>query len=143
MVESLLKSKETAPKYSSKKEYFFDETTKERKERTNKFINDLKSLVKLPDNFLKANKNTKTKIAERGLIQIEEVLGNLKEDEGKELKKEEKVCFCCFKKENNEMLHLYLYYLLIAKRDKFENLLELNEKKETKLKFISNKRNFF
>lgn len=41
------------------------------------------------------------------------------------------------------MLHLYLYYLLIAKRDKFENLLELNEKKETKLKFISNKRNFF
>lgn len=111
MVESLLKSKETAPKYSSKKEYFFGETTKERKERTNKFINDLKSLVKLPDNFLKANKNTKTKIAERGLIQIEEVLGNLKEDEGKELKKEEKKSVFVVLKKKIMKCYIFIYII--------------------------------
>jgi len=139
VVESLLKSKETALKYSSKKESSFGETITEKEERRNKFIGDLKSLVKLPGDFVKANKNTKTKIAEKIITRIEEkAFNNLKEDEGKEFNKEEKVCFYCFKKEKTEMMYVYLYFLLVTNNNKFGNLLELNEEKETKLKFINN-----
>ena len=102
MVKTLLKCKETTPKFSSEKESSFNETTAGRKERMDKFINDLK------------------------------------EDEDRKFNKEEKVCFYCFREENNEMMHLYLYCLLITNRDRLENLLKLNGKKETKLKSINN-----
>lgn len=139
MVETLLKCKETAPKFSSEKESSFNETTAERKERMDKFINDLKSLVKFPNDFIRANQNTRRKIAKESIIQIEnKVFNDLKEDEDRKFNKEEKVCFYCFREENNEMMHLYLYCLLITNRDRLESLLKLNGKKETKLKSINN-----